>query len=184
MDLQESENSIPNSVTRPLFLATIALFLALCGLGIWAGVAPLATTIRASGTIASSAPSYEVQHPFGGHITRVNVKSQSAVAAGQIMFELDTTVQVKNLTRTIKALQEVDIWCYAADTSGKTSLTDLEFAERAAWVIGSEHEGVSRLVLESCDEVISIPMPGPIESFNVATSDALGMYEYRRRWGK
>jgi HlyD family type I secretion membrane fusion protein len=98
MDLQESENSIPNSVTRPLFLATIALFLALCGLGIWAGVAPLATTIRASGTIASSAPSYEVQHPFGGHITRVNVKSQSAVAAGQIMFELDTTVQVKNLT--------------------------------------------------------------------------------------
>jgi HlyD family type I secretion membrane fusion protein len=97
MGLQQQEDSIPSAVTRPLFLATLALFAALFGLGVWAGVAPLATTIRVNGTIASSAPSYDVQHPFGGHIARVNVKPQSVVTAGQIMFELDTSVQAKNL---------------------------------------------------------------------------------------
>jgi len=107
------------------------------------------------------------------------VEKTSAGNAGKV-----PVIQVKNLTRTIKDLKDADIWCYAADTSGKTSLNDVEFAARSAWIVGSEHEGVSRLVLESCDEVISIPMPGPIESFNVATSAALGMYEYRRRWSR
>jgi len=105
------------------------------------------------------------------------VEKTSAGNAGKV-----PVIQVKNLTRTIKALKDADIWCYAADKSGETSLTKVEFPSRTAWVIGSEHEGLSRLVLETCDEVISIPMPGEIESFNVATSAALGMYEYRRRW--
>ena len=70
MELQDTENALPFSVTRPLFMAAIMLGLALFALGTWAAVAPLATTIRANGTIASSAPSYDVQHPFGGHIYR------------------------------------------------------------------------------------------------------------------
>lgn len=97
MDVQDNNTALPRSITRPLLLATIALCLALFGLGTWAAVAPLATTIRANGTIASAAPSYDVQHPFGGHIARVNVEAQSVVSAGQVMFELDVSVQAKNL---------------------------------------------------------------------------------------
>jgi HlyD family type I secretion membrane fusion protein len=97
MDMQDNDTDIPASIKRPLLLATLALCLALFGLGTWAAVAPLATTIRANGTIASAAPSYDVQHPFGGHIARVNVEAQSLVSAGQVMFELDVSVQSQNL---------------------------------------------------------------------------------------
>jgi len=105
------------------------------------------------------------------------VEKTSAGNAGKV-----PVMQVRNLNRTIKTLQETDIWCYAASMSGNTPLTGVEFPSRTAWIIGSEHDGVSRLVLESCDETVLIPMPGPIESFNVATSAALGLYEYRRQY--
>lgn len=98
MNVQDQDDAIPSSVIRPLYLAALTLCLALVAFGVWAGMAPLATTIRASGTIASAAPSYDVQHPFGGHIARVNVEPQSVVTAGQVMFELDVTVQSKNLS--------------------------------------------------------------------------------------
>jgi len=105
------------------------------------------------------------------------VEKTSAGNAGKV-----PVIRVGNLTRTVKALQDADIWCYAACMEGNVPLTEVEFPARAAWVIGSEHEGLSRLILESCDEKVSIPMPGGIESFNVATSAALGLYEYRRRF--
>lgn len=104
------------------------------------------------------------------------VEKTSAGNAGKV-----PVMRVGNLTRTIKSLQEADIWCCAADSSGRTVLTEARFHHRSAWVIGGEHEGVSRLVRESCDEVVSIPMPGPIESFNVATAAVLGLYEFRRQ---
>jgi 23S rRNA (guanosine2251-2'-O)-methyltransferase len=89
--------------------------------------------------------------------------------------------RVTNITRTLEALKSAQVWCYGAEMSGKTSIIDVEFPARMAWVVGGEHEGLSRLVREACDELVSIPMPGPIESFNVATSTALGLYEYRRQ---
>ncbi len=97
MEPQDTENALPSSVTRPLFLAAGMLCLAVLALGTWAAIAPLATTIRANGTIASSAPSYDVQLPFGGHIVSVMVEHQSVVSIGQVIFELDVSVQKKNL---------------------------------------------------------------------------------------
>ena len=104
------------------------------------------------------------------------VEKTSAGNAGKV-----PVVRVNNLVRAIETLKEADIWCYAADKSGKVSLTEVEFPPRTAWIIGGEHDGVSRLVMEKCDEIVSIPMPGPIDSFNVATSAAVGLYEYRRQ---
>ena len=105
------------------------------------------------------------------------VEKTAAGNAGKIPI-----VKVNNLTRAVKALQDAGVWVYAADAKGSESLTEVKFANRAAWVVGGEHEGISRLLLESCDEVVSIPMPGDIESFNVATSVAVGLYEYRRQY--
>lgn len=98
MEEASLDTNLPKSITRPLFLASCVLFGALVLLGFWAGMAPLATTIRANGTLASSAPSYDVQHPFGGHIAKVRVQHQSVVEVGQVMFELDVSVQRKNLS--------------------------------------------------------------------------------------
>lgn len=89
---------------------------------------------------------------------------------------------VTNLKRAIDSLKKADIWCFGADMSGQKSLTEIEFPNRTAWIVGNEHSGLSRLVRESCDELVSIPMPGKIESFNVATCVALGLYEFRRRY--
>ncbi|HDS29965.1 MAG TPA: 23S rRNA (guanosine(2251)-2'-O)-methyltransferase RlmB [Firmicutes bacterium] len=105
------------------------------------------------------------------------VEKTSAGYAGRV-----PVCRVNNLTRAIESLRKIDIWCYAADSSGRISLTETDFPARSAWVVGSEHEGVSRLVMKTCDETVRIPMPGEIESFNVATAAALGMYEYRRKW--
>lgn len=92
-----SETSLPSSVTRPLFVSAVVLFFALSLLLIWAFFAPLATTIRASGTLASSAPSYDLQHQFGGHINQVHVELQSRVISGQPIFEFDVGIQIRNL---------------------------------------------------------------------------------------
>lgn len=104
------------------------------------------------------------------------VEKTSAGNAGKV-----PVCRVTNLTRAIHALQEAEFWCYGADKSAEKQLPEVDFPPRTAWVVGSEHEGLSRLVRESCDELVSIPMPGPIESFNVATAAALGLYEYRRK---
>lgn len=106
------------------------------------------------------------------------VEKTSAGNAGKV-----PVIQVKNLNRAIEELKKADVWCYGADMSGTTSLPDVKFHHRTAWMIGGEHDGLSRLVMESADELVTIPMPGKIESFNVATSAALGMYEYRKGFG-
>ena len=105
------------------------------------------------------------------------VEKTSAGNAGKV-----PVCRVTNLTRAIHALQEAEFWCYGADKSAEKQLPEADFPPRTAWVVGGEHEGLSRLVRQSCDELVSIPMPGPIESLNVATAAALGLYEYRRKY--
>jgi HlyD family type I secretion membrane fusion protein len=88
---------MPTEITRPLRLAFISLSIAIFCLMIWAVFAPLSTTIRATGTLVSTKPSYDIQHSFGGRIQQVFVKAQSKVEKGQVLFELDVATQVKGL---------------------------------------------------------------------------------------
>lgn len=105
------------------------------------------------------------------------VEKTSAGNAGKV-----PVARVVNLSRALEKLKAAEIWCYGADASGSVKLTEVDFPQRTAWIVGSEHTGLSRLVRETCDELVSIPMPGPIESFNVATAAALGLYEFRRKY--
>ena len=82
------------------------------------------------------------------------VEKTSAGNAGKV-----PVMQVNNLSNALKALKESDIWCYAADMTGGKSILEVDITARSAWAIGSEHEGLSRLVRETCDESVSIPMP-------------------------
>ncbi len=89
-------------------------------------------------------------------------------------------VKVTNLSDTIERLKEKGFWIYAADMDGAPyHSTDLTGA--AAIVMGSEGAGISRLVREKCDFVVSIPLYGHIDSMNVSTAAAVILCEAARQ---
>lgn len=92
-------------------------------------------------------------------------------------------VMVKNLTRTIKELQEKGIWIYALE-AGKKKLYDADFSYPTALVVGSEGKGVSRLVMETVDEVLSLDMYGRVNSLNASNASAIAIYEVVRQRSK
>ena len=87
--------------------------------------------------------------------------------------------RVTNIARTIEQLQEQGIWIYGCDMDG-ASLYETDLKGPAAIVIGNEGRGISRLVREKCDFIISIPMKGQINSLNASNAAAVLMYGIRR----
>ncbi len=91
--------------------------------------------------------------------------------------------RVTNLARTIEELKKEGIWFVCADMDG-TVLYDLDLRGPIGLVVGSEGEGVGRLVKEKCDLTASIPMKGTIDSLNVSVATGVLAYEIvRQRWG-
>ena len=84
--------------------------------------------------------------------------------------------KVTNLGKTIDELKERGIWFVCADMGGET-LYDLNLTGPIGLVIGSEGEGVSRLVKEKCDFVASIPMKGDIDSLNASVAAGVMAFE-------
>lgn len=92
--------------------------------------------------------------------------------------------RVTNLSRTIKDLKEKGMWFVCADMDG-TAMYDLNLTGPIGLVIGSEGEGVSRLVKENCDMTASIPMKGDIDSLNASVAAGILAYEIvRQRIGR
>jgi 23S rRNA (guanosine2251-2'-O)-methyltransferase len=88
--------------------------------------------------------------------------------------------KVTNLATTIDYLKEKGLWLYAADMDGSTYYeTDLGGA--VALVMGSEGFGISRLVKEKCDFVVSIPLYGSVNSMNVSCAAAVLMTDVARQ---
>ncbi|MFA6689341.1 MAG: 23S rRNA (guanosine(2251)-2'-O)-methyltransferase RlmB [Sphaerochaetaceae bacterium] len=87
---------------------------------------------------------------------------------------------VTNLAREIQILKEHGFWIYGADMNGQ-AVYDTKFSQRAAIVMGSEGDGIGRLVRESCDHIVSIPMSGHIDSLNVSVATGILLYEVRRQ---
>ena len=99
-------------------------------------------------------------------------------AAGAI--EYTPVARVTNIARTIDELKDEGLWIAGADMDGsKMYQTDLKGA--IGLVIGSEGEGISRLVKEKCDFIVSIPMYGDINSLNASVAAAVLMYEISRQ---
>ena len=88
--------------------------------------------------------------------------------------------RVTNIARTIEELKEQGVWVACADMDGE-DYYDASLDGAIALVIGSEGEGVSRLVKEKCDFTVSIPMYGKISSLNASVAGALLMYEVVRQ---
>ncbi|MCR4814329.1 MAG: 23S rRNA (guanosine(2251)-2'-O)-methyltransferase RlmB [Lachnospiraceae bacterium] len=92
--------------------------------------------------------------------------------------------KVTNLSKTIEDLKKEGLWFAAADMDG-AEMYDANLTGPIGLVIGSEGEGVSRLVKEKCDFTVSIPMKGQIDSLNASVAAGVLCYEIvRRRRGK
>ncbi|WMC93132.1 23S rRNA (guanosine(2251)-2'-O)-methyltransferase RlmB [Kineothrix sp. MB12-C1] len=88
--------------------------------------------------------------------------------------------KVTNLTKTIEELKKQGLWFVCADMEG-TSMYQLNLKGAIGLVIGSEGEGVGRLVKEKCDFVASIPMKGDIDSLNASVAAGVLAYEIVRQ---
>ena len=88
--------------------------------------------------------------------------------------------KVPNISAAIEQLKSHGVWVYGAEVGGQ-NYYDTEFSGPCAIVMGSEGEGVSRLVLEKCDFRVSIPMYGRVNSFNGAAAAAVGRAEVSRQ---
>lgn len=88
--------------------------------------------------------------------------------------------KVTNLAATIEELKEKGLWFVCADMSG-TVMYDLNLKGPIGLVIGSEGEGVGKLVKEKCDMVASIPMKGDIDSLNASVAAGVLAYEIVRQ---
>ena len=89
--------------------------------------------------------------------------------------------RVTNLKSAISELKKAGAWVYGASPGGKTALWEIDLTGSAVIVIGAEGAGISRLVGESCDFTVSIPMRGKIASLNASVSAALLLYEAIRQ---
>lgn len=90
---------------------------------------------------------------------------------------------VTNITRTIKDLQKQGVWVYALE-AGNKKLYNADFTYPTALVVGSEGKGVSRLVMETVDEVLSLDMFGSVNSLNASNASAIAVYEVVRQRSK
>ena len=87
---------------------------------------------------------------------------------------------VPNLVRAVQQLKDKGFWVYGADAGG-THTYELEFANKTVLVMGSEGTGISRLLEEQCDSIVSIPTCGKIDSLNVSVAAGVLLYELYRR---
>lgn len=85
-----------------------------------------------------------------------------------------------NLSREIDLLKDNGFWIYGADMNGSSSY-NTSFEKRTVIVMGNEGAGISRIIREKCDHIISIPMVGHIDSLNVSVATGILLYEIKRK---
>ena len=89
--------------------------------------------------------------------------------------------RVPNIPAVLRELKEKGLWIYGAAAGGESGLWQTDFTGPVAIVIGSEGDGLGRLVREQCDYIVSIPMVGKINSLNASAAASVIMYEVLRR---
>jgi 23S rRNA (guanosine2251-2'-O)-methyltransferase len=104
------------------------------------------------------------------------VAKTSAGASEHLMI-----ADVANLRQAIDALKEKGVWVIGADESGDMLYDEVDYRGPSAIVIGGEGEGIRRLVLEGCDQVVRIPMSGHVASLNAAAAGTVILYEALRQ---
>ncbi len=108
--------------------------------------------------------------------------NSAAVKTSAGAVEYTGVAKVTNISDTIEKLKKEGLWIAAADMDGQP-MYEVDLKGALGIVIGSEGEGVSRLVKEKCDFIVSIPMRGEINSLNASVAAGVVMYEALRQRG-
>lgn len=103
----------------------------------------------------------------------------SKVAAGAA--GLQPVAEVANLARFMKFLAAEGIWLIGADDAAGKSLYEADLTVGLGLVLGAEGAGLRHLTRERCDELVSLPMHGAVESLNVSVAAGVCLYECRRQ---
>lgn len=121
----------------------------------------------------------------GAHGIIIKNRNQAMVTATVVSSSAGATefmriARVTNINKTIKELKEQGMWFACADMDG-TEMNKTNLKGSIGLVVGSEGNGVSRLVKENCDFVVKIPMKGHIDSLNVSVATGILLYEINRQ---
>ena len=106
--------------------------------------------------------------------------TETVAKASAGAIEYMKVAQVTNIARTVDQLKEKGVWIAACDMDGD-EYTKADLTGAIGLVIGNEGKGISRLVREKCDFVVSIPMVGKISSLNASNAASILMYEVVRQ---
>ena len=128
------------------------------------------------GAIVRSAAQFGISHLFipNKNAAGFTPAAQKAACGGDEFVQI---VEVSNLTNILKELKQMGFWTAAACMDGESSLWELDMSCPFAIVMGSEGDGVKRLLREGCDYTLSIPTTNNVESLNVSVSSALIFHE-------
>lgn len=95
--------------------------------------------------------------------------------------EKTPVIQVTNLARFMKQIQEKGVWIVGTHLSASRSVFESKLTGPLALVVGSEGEGIRRLTADTCDDLIRIPMHGSVESLNVSVATGICLFEAVRQ---
>ena len=112
-------------------------------------------------------------HAAGINATVAKVASGAAETVPYFM--------VTNLARTLGELKERSIWCIGTSDDAPATIYQTDLKGPTALVLGAEGEGMRQLTRKTCDELISIPMAGAVESLNVSVASGVCLYEAMRQ---
>ncbi len=90
---------------------------------------------------------------------------------------------VTNLARTLNELKERNIWCIGTSGDADKTIYDVDLKGPVALVLGAEGDGMRQLTRKTCDQLVSIPMKGAVESLNVSVASGVCLYEALRQRG-
>jgi 23S rRNA (guanosine2251-2'-O)-methyltransferase len=124
---------------------------------------------------------------FGGHGVVVPSRRSAGMTASAWKTSAGAAAripvaQAANLTRALEDYRKAGFFVIGLDMDGDVELPDLELAsEPLVIVVGSEGKGLSRLVSETCDQIVSVPMSSAVESLNAGIATGVTLYEVARR---
>ena len=109
--------------------------------------------------------------------------TQTAIKVASGAAESVPYITVTNLARTLRELKERGIRVIGTDAEASEDIYAAEWPQATAWVLGAEGDGMRRLTRENCDQLVTIPMLGSVQSLNVSVASGVCLYEARRRRG-
>ncbi len=112
-------------------------------------------------------------HAVGINATVAKVASGAAETMPYFM--------VTNLARTLGELKERNIWCIGTSDDAPKTVYQVDLKGPVALVLGAEGDGMRQLTRKTCDELVSIPMKGAVESLNVSVASGVCLYEALRQ---